>query len=615
MGVVHKLTDEVIEFIIKYKKTNPKIGCRDLAKITSQKFQTDVSKSSVNTVLKDSKLSNPLGRPFQSTASKIFKIPEERKKQLFKETTPKIAKPSLLPAKEINKKSYSENIDHKQKMGEKQPSLGKAHPFKDDYEALPLIQDPLSSDHLNPLITESTDDFNKIETTDYQQEDLLKTVHQLRQQVLSSRTDLHQGTGEIFLRMIFDDFFRQFKLTELLNKYVQNRLPADFENLCETAFVQYVSQRFGFAADNASLSLSIDTHTRIKVIYDIVLPSIFGLEYSLLKNNSLKTISFLRILLKDKTEIIADPHLAFVWDDRLRLERPRLFYATVETISQCLIGNVEPAVLNLSQNIYETPKALAYIVASFYNMEQKSIKKIILVDDMAIPVTDFDIIPQIKRNFLIGLSARQKEFAEITQHIKWGKKEAFYHESTNQFFYFTDTKTDFLKDILPQDQSLRVLSLFDENKKEAIFCILTNMEKKSSRDLVDQFLDRWPDPVNPFIFMPTQKEDNKHSEIKNNHFNQTQQIIFGDILNDYFKCLWEYMFKFYIPKVKVDGHVLLKEFMKIPGATLKTSQGFILELKLSAQFPFWDELNFFVQRINENNIKRASKKGLYIKFT
>ncbi len=115
--------------------------------------------------------------------------------------------------------------------------------------------------------------------------------------------------------------------------------------------------------------------------------------------------------------------------------------------------------------------------------------------------------------------------------------------------------------------------------------------------------------------MTTQKEDNKHSEIKNNHFNQTQQIIFGDILNDYFKCLWEYMFKFYIPKVKVDGHVLLKEFMKIPGATLKTSQGFILELKLSAQFPFWDELNFFVQRINENNIKRASKKGLYIKFT
>ena len=57
MGVVHKLTDEVIAFIVQQKQSNPKISCRSLAQITSSKFQMDVSKSSINTILKNSNLS------------------------------------------------------------------------------------------------------------------------------------------------------------------------------------------------------------------------------------------------------------------------------------------------------------------------------------------------------------------------------------------------------------------------------------------------------------------------------------------------------------------------------------------------------------------------------
>jgi hypothetical protein len=62
MGVIYKLRAEVQEYIIEQKKVNPTLGCRELSKIASEKFNTAISKSSVNSLLKDAGLSSPLGR-------------------------------------------------------------------------------------------------------------------------------------------------------------------------------------------------------------------------------------------------------------------------------------------------------------------------------------------------------------------------------------------------------------------------------------------------------------------------------------------------------------------------------------------------------------------------
>lgn len=62
MGVIHKLKPEVIHFILDQKKKQPALGCRSLADLVQTTYKIDVSKSSVNAILKNSGYSMPVGR-------------------------------------------------------------------------------------------------------------------------------------------------------------------------------------------------------------------------------------------------------------------------------------------------------------------------------------------------------------------------------------------------------------------------------------------------------------------------------------------------------------------------------------------------------------------------
>jgi len=62
MGVIHKIKPEVIDFILKSKAKNRNYSCRKLASLATEKFVVKISKSSINSLLKKSGLSMPVGR-------------------------------------------------------------------------------------------------------------------------------------------------------------------------------------------------------------------------------------------------------------------------------------------------------------------------------------------------------------------------------------------------------------------------------------------------------------------------------------------------------------------------------------------------------------------------
>lgn len=62
MGVIYKLKPEIRDYIIKIQSEKPNFGCRKLSALLSDKFQINVSKSSINYVIKSAGLSKPVGR-------------------------------------------------------------------------------------------------------------------------------------------------------------------------------------------------------------------------------------------------------------------------------------------------------------------------------------------------------------------------------------------------------------------------------------------------------------------------------------------------------------------------------------------------------------------------
>lgn len=62
MGVIYKLTPKVRNFIIEKKKEKTVLSCRSLTALIEKEFQVKVSKSSINSLIKQAGLSMPVGR-------------------------------------------------------------------------------------------------------------------------------------------------------------------------------------------------------------------------------------------------------------------------------------------------------------------------------------------------------------------------------------------------------------------------------------------------------------------------------------------------------------------------------------------------------------------------
>src|SRR3989338_4852033 len=83
MGIVYKLKKEVIDFILQKKNENHTLSCRKIAVVASEKFKIQVSKSSINTIIKNARLSSSVGRrALEDSQPKKFQIPPVKKKQL-----------------------------------------------------------------------------------------------------------------------------------------------------------------------------------------------------------------------------------------------------------------------------------------------------------------------------------------------------------------------------------------------------------------------------------------------------------------------------------------------------------------------------------------------------
>ncbi len=134
MGVIYRLKPEIVEFIITKKKEDPNLSCRKLEALILEKFQTNVSKSSVNAVIKEQGLSMPVGRRRKkkrrlSIAHALATIPEQTKE-------PAVVQEPLVAEKPIEELPVEEKPLAEQPIPEK-PAEEKPQ------EETPIIEQPI----------------------------------------------------------------------------------------------------------------------------------------------------------------------------------------------------------------------------------------------------------------------------------------------------------------------------------------------------------------------------------------------------------------------------------------------------------------------------------------
>ena len=366
MGVVHKLKIEIVDFIQQQKKDNPALSCRQLKYMINEKFQMQISKSSVNTVIKSAQLSSCVGRrprapSLDYTPSKKFKIPPYKKKQLFDGLTQFQTKQEMKPL------SADQTFEPK-------PLFHQPHkePLMDvDDAALPLIPDPLSQSR---------------------GEKPGKISHQAQpeQQTAGTKVSLTpqgpflKGMGFIFLKAAEWEISKTPLLGGLLRSFapVPDPLPAPsdrFDSVAESfVFLKILGQE-NFdevsAYENHGLwvlnDLSCDP-TDLKKFLDwtktLSDQKSLAAKYLTEETQAFLEVNSFKLFLQDKSELKIDCRFSSLWADKVPAGLSLAVQKAMEVLSYFLISNNEPCLFK-AMPLTKQPEAFYALLAAFENIK------------------------------------------------------------------------------------------------------------------------------------------------------------------------------------------------------------------------------------------------------
>ncbi len=182
MGVVYKLEPEITGFILEKKKADTNLSCRQISKLILEKFQVNVSKSSVNAIIKNAGLSIHVGRRQKKRKHrKEFPMPAT---QIKPELAPRAeAAGSILLKSADFLLGLSQHIKELIRTGLNQPEGN----YQDLAERLIYAQ--LSGEDMTPLLNELGGQKEAIA------KDILKTLPAIFRQVRCIKLTLSDGSS------------------------------------------------------------------------------------------------------------------------------------------------------------------------------------------------------------------------------------------------------------------------------------------------------------------------------------------------------------------------------------------------------------------------------------
>jgi len=511
MGVIHKLTDEVVQFILEAKKEKPNISCRKLAATVSERFKIPVSKSSVNAVLKNHELSGSVGRPPGIHSKKsTFTIPTERKKQLlgdievYKDLKPdeevKAPPPEPFispitvdlpkePLGPIIQEASSETPPTKEEISEDVGSrqMGEELPIQ-------LMPDPMDqgvSREESVNLTPSPG-LNK----GSQEKDFLL----IKQQFESNKSSTYILAGIAILKAAQSELSLISIFAKLLEKHTDLGAAREIQDICEAICylrflgIRNVQEVTSLKTDIVWELLGQDLRQATQQFWNRIqllrMPKNFDVIFLNEMQQYGAQVRAFRIFLEDKSNLLLDVDSFSVEEWAGIRQRP--LEKALGSLSSAIISNNEPVII-AQLPLSEQVDGFRNFIEAFEGIPSKRMVKIQVLDENKQKLAEFATIPQMKRIFIAGIFQPHKLFTELTRSIKWTGTESLYIPEFDDTVRYSLINTEFFVQQLDTAISLRkIILLWKEGAEQPTGAILTNNQKVSAEKTLREYFLRWP---------------------------------------------------------------------------------------------------------------------------
>lgn len=637
MGVTYKLTEEVIQYIIREKRENLALSCRALAERASQTFQTNISKSSVNDVLKSAQLSSSVGRRnAENNNLKKFIIPPEKKEIIRQDIlgksqnvsssqqiapqlinnkdikpSPIKPKPIKLGASDDELKNIIKNID----------GLSKAEPKKEvDNKAK---QDLSREINKNALSKAASDSINQnaqpAEHKTIQKQDSIYSTFHTRER----KGHLYNGMGFALLKAAEWEVSDKPFLGNLFKKYVKGPWEKNFEKSCEALIIlkllgiEKLDDTLQYRHHGLWRLSGFSDQPDLEKIYDWVKylesPQNLIAEYMNESRQIFMEAGGIRFILEDGSKIYFDPSINHLMNSGEH-SNSLAITKTLTLLSKLLVSAEHITWLKSVGNDQELYSVVWDMISAFENLPTKKIQTIEILSEAGGKMADFPVVVSKKRFFGFGISSKQKEFKELSKALRWAAKRQYLYPDQKQKIYITDTSTNWFSERLnmPAEQQHRLITFWQENIEEPFRMIVTNCFHKSEQEIIEEYLKKYPDIdkslENPQIGNPSSVY--KHQSV-------SEQAVFDsiwDIFKDFGLKLHYYAQRhFYsenLPKFSLNDYV--SDIYSLPGYLIESEKTLNIILSLPPSFRFYEDLKMTIGKINQAQVQTAENKLIQI---
>lgn len=602
MGVVYKFKKEVLDFILQQKRMDHGLGCRQLAILASEKFKIQVSKSSINAIVKNANLSNSVGRPASDEPlPKKFQIPTQKKQQLLADVRKVKIEQKLLP---VN-----------------------------------VLPQPKKVPAVEP------------QRRGFSQATFLRHVESSRARWAQNKGVMREGMGCIFLKAAQWQLSRTSVLGGLLRKHILEPLPLSFDAFCdvlpclsllgasEPSQIGRLTNHALWYLNGLDQPLSDLEISRWSNMTRAISPSVkFSLEYEKEKRQALMEAKRFEFHLENGGRIFTDACLTGLGDENFPPPSPPEEEAgfsacaqqAMAMLSHCVISNNRPAIFLSSAG-----QTVLDMAAAFEGVEGKRFKKAAVFDSAEERIAEFSLFPRKKRFFMLGVWPWQDEFLLLSSTItlllskNTRMVEPFYDEVTDKTFYIAAGPAQiFQQELRIKKASLRSMAVLASPEGAPIMVILTNCEDKAPTDILQAFLRRWPNldtgPAGGVLRAAGASGKIGNEQVRSLPIvsigkgspdvswpaRLDASMVFqdwGDVLNRYCqRHFWgEELSNFNIIQ-------LISMLYSLPGHYVIQEQALLISLCPPAGYSYFNELQRVVQRVNEAGITDFLSRPLVI---
>ena len=578
MGVVYKLKPEVIDFIRQQKADNPKMGCRNLATLTSEKFGLKVSKSSVSAVLKEADLNSPVGRPAEKTPKeKKFEIPQKKKDQ-------------------IRKKVFSLTDKEDAKRPALMPDPVEAKPFKEGTAEEKPVQER-------------------------------KQRQEKRRQ---AQEHIFKGAGALLLLAYYWSLAAEAPLREALERHLQKHAPAKTGDWLDALLALGLHGKTPQSPPEEIQNLpfwrctDFTPQALAKAWHDVsaqwqATPT-FVADYTKEREQCFSEASGFSLVFEKTQAVFLDAQESGLWE-KPHAGLPQTLARSTEEVAARFIGQTKPFIAESRPWQTQWTPAEDAVLKNCLAPEDSPLKEIKILGPDLEPLAHFSVIPQTPRPFIFGIYPGHQTFQEAVKNIQWAAKTSLYHAALDRMYQITDTHTQAFA------HKVRVVGLWAE--EAPLGALLTADTEAAAEHIAEQFLQKRPyfgqkGHLEAF-FKDLEKEPFPRKAIAQESEEALQRAALDKapdlwpFIEDFIEALEWHFWQHYVPEGFPDKDItnFISNIYNISGSLQETGRILEIYLDVGKEHPRRAWLERAIELINSQDIysRKGQKAFFSLKFS